>query len=208
MKKEPLAKLPISFHEKEHKYIWDPTGDVMAYSVTQICGFDITDRKRDNIEATKHIWEPRGHTVHHCLEQYLLGEAQPDPGDYADWVEPLINHPFFTDFEPIAVEYRMCDLRRNIGGSLDALGFYKGKTLLVDLKTQSKVQSQIYSTDRQMGGYISMLCDHHPNIWLDECRTVWAKPGKTTIGKAQNPALCCCAFQDAWDMFRRFRPDF
>lgn len=154
MKKEPLAKLPISFYEKEHKYIWDPTGDVMAYSVTQICGFDITDRKRDNIEATKHIWEPRGHTVHHCLEQYLLGEAQPDPGDYADWVEPLINHPFFTDFEPIAVEYRMCDLRRNIGGSLDALGFYKGKTLLVDLKTQSKVQSQIYSTDRQMGGFV------------------------------------------------------
>ena len=205
-----LEPLPIQFNDDAHKYIWEPSGDVMAYSVTRVCSWDMSDDKRANIEATKDVWEPRGKTVHHCLEQFLTGEAAADPGDYSDWVEPLLAHPFWRDFKVLAVEYRMCDLKRSIGGSLDALGIFKGKTMLVDLKTQKSADARPYSTDRQMGGYVSMLADHHPNIWIDECRTVWARPGKTTVGRAQNPAICCCEFQDAWWNFAgsRFRADF
>jgi hypothetical protein len=33
-----LRPLPIYRDEAEHKYVWEPTGEVLAYSTTQISG--------------------------------------------------------------------------------------------------------------------------------------------------------------------------
>ena len=43
-------------------------------------------------------------------------------GPYDEWVRPLLEYPLWETFEPIALEYSVCDIRRGIGGSLDVLG--------------------------------------------------------------------------------------
>ena len=55
-------------------------------------------------------------------------------------------------FEPIALEYSVCDLRRNIGGSLDVLGWdhLLDVMVLLDLKTLGR-SSRTYSTHAQLG---------------------------------------------------------
>jgi hypothetical protein len=205
---EKLEPLPIDFDEAAHKYIWQPTGEVMPYSATQICGWDASADKLANIAATKDQWERRGNAVHGALEAHLTGSPfrQDDLDEFGDWINPLLDHAFFNDFEVLAAEYRMVDLKRGIGGSLDALGIYKGKTVLVDLKTQ-KAGGRPYSTDRQMGAYCQLLMDHHLKLWIDECRTIWARPGKATVGKAQDPTRCSIAFSDAYSDFMHFKGD-
>ena len=58
-------------------------------------------------------------------------------GPYDEWVRPLLEYPLWETFEPIALEYSVCDLRRNIGGSLDVLGWdhLLDVMVLLDLKT-------------------------------------------------------------------------
>ena len=97
------------------------------------------------------------------------------------------------DFEVIAVEHRLIDLKRGFAGSaVTQSGIYKGKTILLDLKSQ-KANGKPYSTNRQLGGYLALLYGDNygtSKFWIDECRTVWARPGKTTVGKAQDPTRC------------------
>lgn len=196
-----LEPLPLHFDEEAHKYQWLPTGQWLPYSVTGVKGAGMLPKQRKAIDSTKHLWEPRGLTVHSALETYLLGEAQLDPGDYAEWIDPLLDHPFWDRVTPVAVEHRLCDLKHGIGGSCDALVQDKenGKLLLLDLKTQSSIKSGCYSTDAQMGGYLSMLIDHY-QLDVAECITVWARPGKTFITRAK-PDDCLSAWVDALDLF-------
>ena len=57
-------------------------------------------------------------------------------GPYDEWVRPLLEYPLWETFEPIALEYSVCDLRRNIGGSLDVLGWdHLLDVMVLDLKT-------------------------------------------------------------------------
>ena len=116
---EKLKPLPIVFHEAEHKYVWEPMGDVMPYSVTTICSWDMTADKRANIEATKDQWERRGNapTLHWKLT--LTGQPfnQDSLDEFGDWINPLLDHPFLVKaFEP------MLDLKRGLAGSYDAIG--------------------------------------------------------------------------------------
>ena len=212
---EKLQLLPIDFDEAAHKYSWRPTGEVMPYSVTTVCSWDMTADKRANIAATKDQWERRGLKTHAALESHLTGQPfdQDSLDEFSDWINPLLDHPFWANFECLASEYRMLDLKRGLAGSCDAIGIYKGKTILLYLKTQ-KDGGRPYSTNRQLGGYIALLYgdECHRNgtskHWIDECRTVWARPGKTTVGKAQDPARCLLEFCDAWEMFQFTRPSF
>ena len=200
---EKLEPLPIDFDEAAHRYTWRPTGEVMPFSVTTITSWDMSAEKKANIDATRSEWERRGVATHAALEAHLTGSPfkQDDLDEFDQYIPPLLEHNFWDDFIPLATEHRLIDLKRGFAGSLDAIGFYKGKTILLDLKTQ-KAGGRPYSTNRQLGGYVSMLCDNYPKIWIDECRTVWARPGKTTVGKAQDPTRCCLEFQEAWDMFQ------
>ena len=120
-------------------HTWRPTGEVMSHSVTTILRAGKDPKTLQIFEDTKHIWAPRGTHVHSCLEQFLRGTPMDDllGGPYDEWVRPLLEYPLWETFEPIALEYNVCDLRRNIGGSLDVLGWdhLLDVMVLLDLKT-------------------------------------------------------------------------
>lgn len=197
---KPLEPLPIEFNEEAHTYRYLPTGEVMGTSVTGILSVNKTAAQLANIEKHKATWAPRGLHTHAALEHKLRGlPFEVDPA-YAEWVTPLLAHPFWETFEPIAIEHRMCDLRRGIGGSCDALGYdgFTGRLVLLDLKSQSSARYGTYSTDAQMGGYLSMLIDRH-GITIDECLTVWARPGECFVGDPQDPFDCFVAWEDTYE---------
>lgn len=201
-----LDPLPIEFNEEAHTYRWLPTGEVMGTSVTQVLSINKTAAQLANIEKHKASWAPRGIHVHAAIEHKLKGLPFELEFAYAAWTEPLLNHWFWDTFEPIAIEYRMCDLHRGIGGSCDMLGLdgLTGKLVLADIKSQSSDKYGTYSTDAQMGGYLSMLLDHH-QIAVDECLTVWARPGRCLLGDPQDPDECLEAWEqtyDAWEVLQ------
>ena len=189
---EPLAPLPIDFDAAAHSYTWRPTGQRLTQSVTGILRCSKSRQTLTTFERTKHIWAPRGTFVHSCLEQFLQGIPPEElyGSDYDAWVRPLLNYPLWEHLEPLALEYRVCDLRRNIGGSLDVLGYdhLTDRVVLLDLKTLGKNGKQ-YSTDAQLGGYLSMLIDHQKMV-VDECLTIWAGHGESHLGRTQSPAQC------------------
>ena len=134
-----LKPLPIHFDPEAHQYTWKPTGEVMSHSVTTILRASKDPKTLQIFEDTKHIWAPRGTHVHSCLERFLQGTPMDEllGGPYDEWVRPLLEYPLWETFEPIALEYSVCDLRRNIGGSLDVLGWdhLLDVMVLLDLKT-------------------------------------------------------------------------
>ena len=197
---KPLEALPIEFDEALHQYKWMPTGEVMGTSVTSVLSINKTAAQLANIERHKATWQPRGTHVHACLERMLLRQPIQGKTEYMDWIEPLIAHPFWETFEPIAVEYRVCDLNRGVGGSLDALGYdgFTGRLVLLDLKSQSSAKYGTYSTDAQMGGYLSMLINQQ-GITIDECLTVWARPGECLVGDPQDPDQCLEAWETTFE---------
>lgn len=205
---EPLEPLPISFDEEKHRYTWLPTGEVMRLSVTKVLAAGKPKKTLEIFEATKHVWAPRGTYVHLQLEEHLRGLHGPYEdwvenyeGEYSEYVVPLLKYPLWEHFEPLALEYRVCDLRRNIGGSLDVLGYDHAteRMVLLDLKTLGR-RGKPYSTDAQMGGYLGMLIDHH-GLVVDECLTMWASPGESHLGDTQAPDQCLSAWEDAYDIW-------
>ena len=198
-KRTSLEPLPIHFDEEAHKYFYGEHKECLAYSVTQICNRK-TPSQMKAIEDKRHEWEPRGNFLHNYAEKFLKGEPLPDPGEYERWVTPLLEHRFFRDFEPIATELRLCDLKRSIGGSLDALGYYKNRLCLIDFKSQSSIKSSPYDVSAQLGGYVRALNDHY-GLYVEECRPVWLKPGKTVVGPSIEPDTCLLAFNDCWERF-------
>ena len=202
-----LPEQPVKFLEGPHKYVHTPTQRVMKYSVTNVVSHFKDPRDLAAIEAKKHIWAPRGLTVHACLEHHFTGEGELNPGAYADWVEPLLAHPTINQIEPIACEYRMCSVQRSLGGSFDLLGRWRGKTVLFDLKTQGSASASPYDTSVQLGGYLQLLLDCTTGIWVDEIRTIWCRPGKTTFGQDQGVDRCSVAFLEAWEQFIADQPE-
>ena len=60
--------------------------------------------------------------MHLALELFLTtGDPGAYPADYSEWIEPLIGHSVWDNYEAIACEYRLCDLQRSIAGSFDCL---------------------------------------------------------------------------------------
>ena len=172
----------------------------MGISVTGILSVNKTAAQLANIERYKSSWAPRGTSVHAALEHKLRDlPFDLDPA-YAEWTAPLLAHPFWETFQPLAVEYRVCDLKRGIGGSLDALGVdgFTGRTVLLDLKSQSSAKYGTYSTDAQLGAYLSMLLSHH-KLMVDECLTVWARPGECFVGDPQNVDECLAEWERTYE---------
>lgn len=186
----------LYFDEAAHRYAW--RGDWLPWSSTSIVS-DLSPYARKRIDETKHIWEPRGNTVHACLEHYLLGEAELDPGDYREWVDPLLDCWLFKDCEPLGVEYRLVDPRRRCAGSCDfILRTAKGTVVLGDLKTVGTTPAahSRKTADAQLGSYCSMLALHHP-LLIERCVTVVAGPGVALV-KPSEPDACVDAWEEAW----------
>lgn len=217
-----LKPLPIVRSESEHKYLNTETKQWLAYSTTEVCS-ELTEEAKENIEKYRLTWQPRGETVHECLQESMLGSGEIKAGEYWDWVEPLLSHKLFTHFEPMAVELMMSIPDKSVGGQLDLLGYdTKNKQIrLIDLKTKGKYSYDIkkrkkdgliyledmdmywkepYSTDKQLGCYVQMLKINY-DIVPDVCNTIWAYEGKCILNNDQPTERCEAAWQKAWEKF-------
>jgi hypothetical protein len=201
----------LEFFKEWHRYRYK--GDWLLHSVTQVLAGELDSKARAQIEKTRHGpmgWEIRGNTVHACLEQHLLGEAELDPGDFSDWVTPLLSSWLFKSCTPLAVEYRVVDPRKSLAGSMDfVLRTLKGTVVLGDLKTVSSAPAarSRKPAEAQLGAYAAMLIDHHPRLTIDKCVTVVAGPGICEI-KPSDPSECIAKWLDAWDCYQLLQPDF
>jgi len=219
---ELLKPLPIVRSESEHKYLNTETKQWMSYSTTEVCS-ELTEEAKENIEKYRLTWQPRGETVHECLQEKMLGSGDIDMGEYQAWVEPLLSHELFTHFEPMAVELMMSIPDKSVGGQLDLLGYdTKTKQIrLIDLKTKGKYSYDIkkrkrdgliyledmdmywkepYLTDKQLGCYVQMLKINY-DIVPDVCNTIWAYEGKCILNNDQPTERCEAAWQEAWEKF-------
>jgi len=217
-----LKPLPIVRSESEHKYLNTETKQWMSYSTTEVCS-ELTEEAKENIEKYRLTWQPRGETVHECLQESMLGSGDIDMGEYQAWVEPLLSHELFTHFEPMAVELMMSLPDKSVGGQLDLLGYdTKTKQIrLIDLKTKGKYSYDIkkrkkdgliyledmdmywkepYLTDKQLGCYVQMLKINY-DIVPDVCNTIWAYEGKCILNNDQPTKRCETAWQEAWEKF-------
>ena len=219
---ELLKPLPIVLDVETHKYLNTETDEWLAYSTTGVCN-ELTEKAKENIEAYRYIWQPRGEKVHECLQEKMLGSGEIDAGDYEHIVGPLLDHKLFKHFEPMAVELMMSIPDKSVGGQLDLLGYDKEtkQIRLIDLKTKGNTNSgfykrekegriwvdqldkywqEPYSTDKQLGCYVEMLKINY-NIVPDVCNTLWAYPGFSILGPSQPVERCEVAWQAAWDKF-------
>jgi len=206
-----LERLPavdgLTFDPVNHRYHLAGYGWI-AHSITKVVN-DKTPAQMKRIMDSKHIWENRGNTVHQCLENFLLHGEAGDPGDYAEWVEPLVNHIMWKTWEAVAVEHRMVDTRYSIAGSFDALLRHKddGRLVLADLKTQSSHHSKPRDISSQLGGYLNLMDQCHPGVAVNRCIGIWARPGSTSITAFEGPD-CIESYLAARSVFLAAQPDF
>ena len=219
---ELLKPLPIVRDEETHKYLNTETNEWLAYSTTGVCN-ELTEKAKENIEAYRYIWQPRGEKVHECLQEKMLGSGEIDAGDYEHIVGPLLDHYLFKHFEPMAVELMMSIPDKSVGGQLDLLGYdtETKQIRLLDLKTKGNTSSgfykreregtikipeidkywkEPYSTDKQLGCYVEMLKLNY-GITPVVCNTIWAYPEVCIVGPNQPTERCEVAWQAAWDKF-------
>ena len=119
---EKLPRLPVFRHEATHKYFCEKSKKWLKYSTTMVCN-ELDEKAKESIEHTRHIWQPRGETVHKCLEQKMLGADDIDMGEYEEWAIPLFELELFTHFIPMGVEYMMSNPSKDVGGQLDLIGY-------------------------------------------------------------------------------------
>lgn len=191
----------LEFHSEIHRYRYN--GRWLPFSVSKVTNRAKPERAAQ-FERTKHIWAPRGNAVHAYCESMLLGE-EPQQTEYSEWTDAIDDCWLLKESEPLAVEYRLCDARKGIGGSFDfLLRTSNGKVVLGDLKTvgsDSGINSRKPAV-AQLGGYLAMLIDHHPLLMVDWCYTVVVGPGRSRVIQS-NPDECLGAWVDAWDVFKQ-----
>ena len=192
----------LEFHERKHRYKYN--GKWINASPTQILSHGMSDHARNTIMSSKHIWEPRGNTLHGCLEQYLLGAADLNPGDYGDWWSPLKDCWLWKDAVIMGVELRLVDPRLSLAGSCDFLiKTAKGSVVLGDLKTCSSESSakNRKGADAQLGAYLGMLNQNYPDVFIDRCVTVVSGPGICRVISA-DPDDCTAAWDEAYGLWK------
>ena len=143
------------------------------------------------------------------MELFSIGKTC-DPGDYSEWVEPLINHKIWETWTPIANELRMVDARYGIAGSCDVILQHNktGKQVLADFKTQSSKDSKPYNIKPQLGGYLSLIDQcYGTQLYIEDCFGIWSRPGdvEITVYKASD---CKLAYEAARTLYLRNRPDW
>ena len=50
-----------------------------TYLLNEVCN-ELTEEAKENIEAYRYIWQPRGEKVHECLQEKMLGSGEIDVG--------------------------------------------------------------------------------------------------------------------------------
>lgn len=196
-----LKPIPdLEFFDDLHKYRYK--GRWLPFSVSRIAS-PASPEAQYRFEQTRHIWEPRGNAVHAYCEALLTDQELPET-EYEDWTQALEDCWLLKDCEVLAAEYRCCDPHKGVGGSFDfLLRSSTGKVCLGDLKTvgtKSAVKRRKPAT-AQLGGYLAMLQDFHPTLWIDSCYTLVCGPGESRLIE-NKPDECLGAWVDAWDIFK------
>ena len=189
----------LDFFDDIHRYRYK--GRWLPFSVSRIAS-PASPEAAARFKQTEHVWAPRGNAVHAFCEALLTAEALPET-DYDEWTEPLQDCWLLRDSEVLAVEYRLCDARKGVGGSFDFLvKTSSGKVALGDLKTvgNSTAVDRRKPATAQLGGYLSMLIDHH-QLNVDWCYTLVSGPGRCRVIQSE-PDECLGAWVDAWDCFK------
>lgn len=194
-----LKRQQVILDEMTHKYYHRPTKMVMENTVTGVLWALKPQAAKDAIEEKKSDWEFRGKDVHKVFADFLQDKDLVYWPEHEPYVTPLFEKKFIQEFQPLASEYLMCDPSISLGGSFDALGIWREKLVLIDLKTQRKKNE--YSTNAQLGGYLHLL-KKTTGIVPDEVRTIWCRPGETKIGKNQGTIACSHAWTEAWNRFQ------
>ena len=176
----------------------------------------------ERIQATTHIWAPRGNSTHRALE--IATRVRFDPllqsdrlhradvatlvselddlrqGDYKDWIEPLVTHPIWDSVRVIASERPTCCLKRRVAGTFDlAYASPAHGVVLADLKTLGP-NGSTYSTAAQLGAYMALEATWGNHY--DVGQTIWAAPGKTTFSRFYSRRDCLLAWTAAWTRYR------
>ena len=189
----------LTFDPDKHRYHYK--GERMRWSVSKIAS-PLSARSEAYINSTKHIWEPRGNTVHAALESILKGDQIVDAGEYGQWVNAMQRSWLLQGCEVLASEYSVCDPQRLIGGQLDfILRTSKGTLVLGDLKTVQTVESvdRRKPADAQLGGYLEMLQGFH-DLWVDRLVTFVVGPGRCRVLSSE-PDACVEKWQAARQLF-------
>jgi hypothetical protein len=206
--------------DPEHRY-W--LGEhLFAVSVTGVVGSSKSAWAIARIEATRQLWEPRGHTVHLALEALLKARFHPQAttrewaaaqleelraSDYRAWIEPLLAHPHWQEVTVIASERPTCCLIRNLAGTYD-IGYIQHANslrVLADLKTLSRPGSGSYCTRAQLGGYMAL--ESSWGVHYDAGQTIWARPGETRFSPLYSREECLAAWAASWTGYAsRMRP--
>ena len=207
-----LAPIPgLRRSDPEHRY-W--LGDhLFPVSITGVIGSCKSAWALARIEATRHLWAPRGHTVHQALEALLHSRFHPlalqkhraaqqlevlRTSDYRDWIEPLLAHPHWQQVTVIASERPTCCLIRNLAGTYDTgyIQHTSGLRVLADLKTLSRPGSGSYCTRAQLGGYMALEATW--GVHYDAGQTIWARPGHTRFSQLYSREECLAAWAASW----------
>ena len=208
---EPLA---ISRNEA-HVYTLD-TGHVFPISVTGlISAVTKTPEQIEAIMASRHIWEPRGNTVHQALEVMAhqrwnpapSADLQPpDQADYSPWIDPMLSSPLWERITVVGAEVMAYSLRRNVAGTADlVIRFEDGSYGIADLKTQGSKSASAYDTRPQLGAGVEMIGDHY-KLLISRCLTLWSRPGTFEI-QTHTADECLQAWLDVCGLYaERFRP--
>jgi hypothetical protein len=190
----------LDFHAGLHRYRYK--GRWLPFSVSRVTN-KTTPEQAAQFERTKHVWAPRGNSVHAYCEAMLTKQELPET-EYSEWTQALEDCWLLRDSEVLAVEYRLCDSRKGVGGSFDfLLRSPKGKVVLGDLKTvgnETAVDRRKPAT-AQLGGYLAMLIDHHPSLTVDWCYTVVVGPNRCKLLQNE-PNECLMQWVDCWDHFK------
>jgi hypothetical protein len=160
----------LEFFSIPHRYRYK--GQWVPHSVTQVLGFDMSPSKRQAIDRTKDGpdgWEVRGNTCHKALDEYLRsmklqnGHGVIYEDRWADWIDPLLDHPIFKGVEVLATEYAVYVKQKNCAGST------------------KKALAARRPAHAQLAAYQSMLASAHRTLVVTDLVTVVCGPGETRI---------------------------
>ena len=193
----------LEFNESAHKYKYK--GKWLPLSPSTILSYQLSEHTKKYIEETREGpdgWEIRGNTLHSCLEQYLRGAAELNPGDFQEWWEPLKACWLWTNATVLGVELRMTD-QKLMGGSCDFVIKKDDQVILGDLKTVAteKAAKNRKPATAQLGAYLMMLSKCYPKLQIHKCVTVVAGPNRTRV-ITEEPDECWVAWEEAQGLYQ------
>lgn len=213
---DPIPELTLNHDSHRYSY----KGQLLARSVSEVIGHDLTPEQRAGMERYKHGpdgWAARGTAIHKVLEHHLKGEPCVMDDKWSPWVDALLDESIFGRFRLLACEFLLVDERRSMGGSFDflieleELGVPEGKGLIVlgDLKTVSHKTGvgRRKPATAQLGAYLSMLKRLRPKVQVSQCVTVVSGPERCKVIR-EDPEDCHAAWEEAWSRYNLDLPEF